>query len=169
MKILIIGIVASGKTTLAKELSKRSGIKHFEIDLIVHDDKNKTKRTAEEQQKIINKINENENWIIEGTLRKNLYNLLEISDKIIYMNIPLSVRKRRILLRYIKQKLGIEKSNYKPNLKMLKLMYKWTNEYEKNKAEFEKNLNKYKNKLIVVSNTKEIKKLLETNQIYNFS
>ena len=96
MKILIIGIVASGKTTLAKELSKRSGIKHFEIDLIVHNDINEIKRTAEEQQRIIDKINENEDWIIEGVLRKNVYNLLEISDKIIYMDIPVKTRKRRI-------------------------------------------------------------------------
>ncbi len=161
MKILIIGIVASGKTTLAKELSKRSGIKHFEIDLIVHNDINEIKRTAEEQQRIIDKINENEDWIIEGVLRKNVYNLLEISDKIIYMDIPVKTRKRRILLRYIKQKLGIEKCNYKPNLNMLKSMYKWTNEYEKNKAEFEKYLNDYKNKLVVISNSKGIKSLLK--------
>lgn len=41
MKILVIGIVASGKTTLAKKLSKESNIEHYEIDTIVHDDKNK--------------------------------------------------------------------------------------------------------------------------------
>jgi len=40
---------------------------HFEIDLIVHDDKNKRKRTNKEQQKIIEKINKQSDWIIEGT------------------------------------------------------------------------------------------------------
>ena len=40
MKILIVGIVASGKTTLAKKLSSQNNIKYFEIDSIVHDDKN---------------------------------------------------------------------------------------------------------------------------------
>ena len=53
MKVLIIGIVASGKTTLARRLSKETNIKNYEIDLIVHDDKNKIKRTNKEQQKII--------------------------------------------------------------------------------------------------------------------
>ena len=57
MKVLIIGIVASGKTTLARRLSKETNIKNYEIDLIVHDDKNKRKknkqRTNKEQQKII--------------------------------------------------------------------------------------------------------------------
>ena len=51
MKVLIIGIVASGKTTLARRLSKETNIKNYEIDLIVHDDKNKRKRTNKEQTK----------------------------------------------------------------------------------------------------------------------
>ena len=51
MKVLIIGIVASGKTTLARRLSKETNIKNYEIDLIVHDDKNKRKRTNIEQTK----------------------------------------------------------------------------------------------------------------------
>lgn len=157
MKVLIIGIVASGKTTLARRLSKETNIKNYEIDLIVHDDKNKRKRTNKEQQKIIEKINKQSDWIIEGTLRKNLYNLLELADKIIYLDIPIQVRKRRILLRYIKQKLKIEKSNYRPNKEMLKNMYKWTNEFENNKIELEEEMLKYKEKLIVLKSKRKIK------------
>lgn len=156
MKILIIGIVASGKTTLAKKLSKEYNIKHYEIDLIVHDDKDNYKRTNEEQQNLIKKINENDNWIIEGTLRKNLFNLLQLADIIIYLDIPLIVRKRRILTRFIKQKLRIEKSNYKPDLKMLKNMYKWTKDFEKNKKEFENTISKPGKKIIVLKSKKEI-------------
>lgn len=111
MKILIIGIVASGKTTLAKRLSQELNIKHYEIDSIVHDDLNNKKRTPQEQNEIIEKINKQADWIIEGTLRKNLHYLLEISDKIIYLDIPLQTRKIRICTRFIKQKLGIEKCN----------------------------------------------------------
>ncbi len=157
MKVLIIGIVARGKTTLARRLSKETNIKNYEIDLIVHDDKNKRKRTNKEQQKIIEKINKQSDWIIEGTLRKNLYNLLELADKIIYLDIPIQVRKRRILLRYIKQKLKIEKSNYRPNKEMLKNMYKWTNEFENNKIELEEEILKYKEKLIVLKSKRKIK------------
>lgn len=156
MKILIIGIVASGKTTLAKKLSKEYNIKHYEIDLIVHDDKDNYKRTNEEQQNLIKRINENDNWIIEGTLRKNLFNLLQLADIIIYLDIPLIVRKRRILTRFIKQKLRIEKSNYKPDLKMLKNMYKWTKDFEKNKKEFENTISKSGKKIIVLKSKKEI-------------
>ena len=57
MKILIVGIVASGKTTLARKLSKLLGICHYEIDSVVHDDINKIKRSEVEQRRIINDIN----------------------------------------------------------------------------------------------------------------
>lgn len=41
MKILIIGCVASGKSTLANRLSDKLSISYYEIDSIVHDDINK--------------------------------------------------------------------------------------------------------------------------------
>lgn len=156
MKILIIGIVASGKTTLAKRLSKESKIQHYEIDLIVHDIINNEKRTNQEQQNIIKNINKNNCWIIEGTLRKNLYNLLNIADKVIYLDIPLNIRKKRIISRFLKQKIGIEKCNYKPTIKMLKNMYRWTNEFENNRKYLEMELLKYKNKLIILKSKKQI-------------
>lgn len=151
MKILIIGTVATGKTTLARKLSKKYKIKYYEIDSIVHDDENNgRKRTKEEQNEIINKINKNKDWIIEGVLRKNLEYLLELSDEIIYLDIPKYKRNIRILIRFVKQKLKIEKVNYKPNFEMLKNMYKWSNEDEKRKNEIQQKLNKHKNKLKIL-------------------
>lgn len=152
MKILIIGTVGTGKTTLAKRLAKEYNIKHYEIDSIVHDDNNNgSKRSLEEQNKIIKEIDKEKDWLIEGTLRKNLYYLLEMADKIIYLDIPKIKRNIRIFTRYIKQKLKIEKSNYKPTIKMLKAMYKWLNEHENNKRELEECLNNYKEKLEIVN------------------
>ncbi len=150
MKILIIGTVGTGKTTLAKKLSKQYNIKYYEIDSIVHDDNNKIKRTSKQQDEIIEKINNNVNWIIEGVLRKNLYYLLELADKIIYLDISKKVRNRRILIRYIKQKLGLEQANYVPSLNMLKNMYKWSEKYDKNKHEIMQTLDKYKDKIEII-------------------
>lgn len=164
MKILIIGAVASGKTTVAKKISEHTGIKYYEIDSIVHDDKKNIKRSEDEQINIINQINKNDDWIIEGTLRKNIYVLLELADKVIYIDIPLRIRRRRIILRYIKQKLGIERCNYIPNIKMLKNMFKWTNDYEKQKNKFERYLRKYKGKLEIFNESSEniFKKFIKT-------
>lgn len=72
MKILIIGTVGTGKTTLARKLSEKYNIKYYEIDSIVHDDINKKKRTDKQQKEIIRDINKENDWIIEGVLRKNL-------------------------------------------------------------------------------------------------
>lgn len=154
MKILIVGIVASGKTTLARKLSKLLDIKHYEIDSVVHDDVNNVKRSEAEQKKIFKKIDKNSNWIIEGTLRKHLFYLCGMADKIIYLDIPVKVRKKRIFTRFVRQLFGIEKCNYTVNLKMLKLMYKWTNDFEKDKNSFEEKLFKYKDKIIVVKDDK---------------
>lgn len=150
MKILIIGSVGSGKSTYAKKLSSEFNIETYEIDSIVHDDENNVKRTPEEQKYIINNINQNNSWIIEGTLRKNLYYLLDMADKIVFLDTPYGVRKRRILLRFIKQKTKREKCNYKPTIKMLQKMFIWNKDFEKNKEEFIKLLDNYKEKLEVL-------------------
>lgn len=161
MKIYIVGIVASGKTTLAKGLSEKIKIPRFELDSIIHDDENNgQKRSLEEQLQIIHEINKKEDWIIEGTHRKNLDELFILADKIIYLDIPLYKRKLRILKRYIKQKIGLEKCSYNSNIEMLKMMYKWTDDFEKNKLKFEKKLSKYKNK-IVRSNSNNINIILQ--------
>lgn len=160
MKILIIGSVASGKTSLAKRISKELNINYYEIDSIVHDDENNYKRTPEKQRKIINEINDKVNdWIIEGTLRKNLFYLLDMTDVIVYLNINVRIRKWRIIKRFVKQKLRLEKSNYKPSIEMLKLMFKWTNDFENQKEEFENKLLKYKEKLKIINNDKELNNL----------
>lgn len=167
MKILIIGSVASGKTSLARKLSRKLNINYYEIDSIVHDDRNNYKRSPEEQKKIINEINDKENdWIIEGTLRKNLFYLLDMTDVIVYLNMNVRIRKWRIIKRFVKQKLRLEKSNYKPSIEMLKLMFKWTSDFEKNKNELELMLDTYKEKLIKLNNKNEIKRYFKS-KIYN--
>ena len=150
MKILIIGSVASGKSTYSKKLSKKLGIKRYEIDSIVHDDFKNIKRTEKEQKRIIDKINKNNEWIMEGVLRKNLYYLLDYADKIILIDTNYYVRKYRIIKRYISQKLKIEKSNYKPSINMVRNMFKWNKQFEMNKKQLLNKLKKYEDKLEIL-------------------
>ncbi|MBO5055756.1 MAG: hypothetical protein J6C64_05300 [Lachnospiraceae bacterium] len=160
MKILIFGIVASGKTTLAEELSRKMGIPHYEGDCIAwgFPGEKRYKRSEEEQREIIYQINENESWIIEGTYRESQKILYDLADKIIFLDTPLWVRQYRIILRFIRQKLGIEKSNYEPTFYMLKHMFIWTEEFERNRKAHEDRLLNYKDKLIWVKSVRELEK-----------
>lgn len=72
MKIDIIGSVASGKTTLAKRISKKYGIPYYEKDNIVWKRtlNGDVKRNPEERDKYFYDIICENNWIVEGAPRK---------------------------------------------------------------------------------------------------
>lgn len=162
MRIYVVGIVASGKTTLSKSLSQCLNLPMYELDVIVHPviDNERIKRTAEEQVEYIKNLNGP--WLIEGTLRTSCMILLDLADVIVFVDPPLMLRKKRILTRFIKQRLGIEKCHYKSTFRMLKMMYHWTGEFENKRDDFEYLLSEYSTKLIRVGrdrsedNVKEI-------------
>lgn len=76
MKLDIIGSVASGKSTLAREISEKYQIPYYEKDNIVwkRTPDGDKKRSPEERDRIFKEIIESENWIVEGSPRKCLQN-----------------------------------------------------------------------------------------------
>ena len=162
-KVLIIGSVASGKTTLAKRLSNLNNVPWYELDSIVYQRTatKRYKRTADEQIEVIMNIEKNGNWIFEGTDRQSYQCLYELADTIIFLDIPLWRRRVRIFLRYLKQQLGIEKCHYKSDMSMLKMMYKWTQDFERSRDEFEKKLQLYQNKVIRLYDNTDLNLIVE--------
>jgi len=160
-KIFIIGIVASGKTTLAKCLSTHLDIPWYELDCIVHYQMNneRIKRTPHEQIRVIKEIDEQGPWIFEGTDRESYQCLYDMADTIIFLDPPLWKRRIRIITRYLKQQLGLEHSHYKSNLNMLKMMFQWTNDFERSRGYFEAKLNLYKDKVIRLNDTNRLERL----------
>lgn len=160
MKILIIGNVGSGKTTLSNNLAKLYGIKLFSIDNIVYDDENKLKREKLDQINLLNKINrENKEYIIEGVLRKNMDFLLNLVDKIVVIDLNKKILKNRIRKRYIKQKIGISKDKYLVSKVNLGEMYDWIEKYDYERIN--KLIIKYSRKIIYLKTTKDINKYLK--------
>ncbi|MBY3621490.1 hypothetical protein HGO21_18310 [Acinetobacter sp. CUI P1] len=161
IKVLIIGIVASGKTTLAKRLSNKLIIPWYELDSIVHHQtpEGRIKRSPEEQIGVIMEIDQNGSWIFEGTDRESYQCLYEMADTIIFLDTPLWKRKIRIFVRFLKQKMGIEKCHYKSDLMMLKKMYQWTQDFENHRDHFEAKLLLYQNKVIRLYDNEDIKNL----------
>ncbi|KIL42210.1 hypothetical protein SD70_01235 [Gordoniibacillus kamchatkensis] len=157
-KVLITGIVASGKTTLAEQLSEKIHVPWYELDSIVYHktEAGRYKRTPDEQLEVIMDIDKKGTWIFEGTDRESYRCLFEMADTIIFLDTPLWKRRIRILTRFLKQNLGIEKCAYKPDTMMLKMMYKWTRDFERNRADFEARLKLFKNKVIRLSDHKNL-------------
>lgn len=157
-KIYIVGSVASGKTTLAKKLSEKLNIPWYELDCIVYckTETERYKRTPEQQVEIIKNIDKSKKWIIEGTYRKSCHCLLDMADTIIFLDPPVLIREFRILKRFVKQQLRIEKCHYKSDFKMLKLMFKWTIEFEKDRKNFEIMLQQYQSKVLKLKNNTDL-------------
>lgn len=157
-KIFIVGIVASGKTTLAKKISKHIEVPWYELDGIVHyqTHEGRVKRNPQEQMEVIKEIDRHGQWIFEGTDRESYQYLYEMADTIIFLDTPLWKRRFRIVTRYVKQQVGMEKAHYKSDLKMLKMMFTWTNEFERNRAVFENKMCLYRDKVIRVTDNKTL-------------
>jgi len=154
----IVGIVASGKTTLARRLSERLNIPWYELDRIVYHriGNARYKRTPEEQYEVIQEIDRQGAWIFEGTDRSSYRFLFEMADTVIFLDTPLWKRKIRIVTRFLKQNLGLEPCDYKPNLHMLKMMFKWTRDFEAGREAFEARLRLCQDKLIRLYDSDEL-------------
>ena len=73
MKIHIIGCSGTGKTYLAKKLSNKYSIPHYDLDNIYWDNSSQKygiKMEVEKRDKLLQNILEKDNWIIEGIYYK---------------------------------------------------------------------------------------------------
>jgi len=163
-KIYIIGSVGSGKTTLAKRLSSNMNIKMYELDKIVWDDDHgNIKRTDKDILKLFDEIIRQDVWIIEDVGRNIFVEGLKKADIVYYINLSSIIIYKRCILRWIKQKIGLENYNYKPTIKSLFEMLKWARRDIKNKNQkldyIKNNAKKYK-----ILKRKNIKILIESDK-----
>lgn len=156
--IHIIGSIGSGKTTLAKILSNRLNIPYFELDNVVWKRlaSGDFKRTEHERNQDLRTIVTQKTWIIEGVHHKWVASSFQSADLIIFLDTHPTTRKFRIIKRFIRQKIEIEKAHYQPTLKILQDLYQYNTVFEnKSKPEIMDMLIPYKNKLIIVKNHAE--------------
>lgn len=128
MKIVVLGVSASGKTTFAKELSNKLGVQPFLIDEIMW--KPGWDYIGDEQTfEAINEIIETDSWILEGYIEKKArVGVFNTADKILYLDYPGYLSAWRYIKRWWKHR-----KNPRPELpgspetfsfKFLKLVYK---------------------------------------------
>ena len=88
-KILVFGNSASGKSTLAKELTSSTGLAHLDLDTLAWMPCVPPQRMPlnESLQKIDEFIESNCGWVIEGCYTDLLESALSKSSEIIFMNL----------------------------------------------------------------------------------
>jgi adenylate kinase family enzyme len=158
-RIHIIGSTGSGKTYLAKRLSKQLDIPYYELDKVMWSSSVEMagKNSPEIRDKLLNEIIVKESWIVEGVYYKWLADSFNLADKIIFLTPNTFVRDLRIMNRFIKRRIGIEKSNYRQTLKGLVEMIKWNHGFEaERKKEILEILKPYDYKLAIIKNNNEL-------------
>ena len=163
MKIHIIGCSGSGKTYLAKALSEKYNIPHFDLDDIQWDnnaDGYGVKMPIEKRAELLNDILQNENWIIEGVYYAWVGKCFEDADNIYVLDIPKRVYTYRIIKRTIRRKLGLEKGK-KETFKSVYNLLKWTDTFQnKSMVEIRKILDSYTEKAIWLNNCNDVQKVI---------
>ena len=163
MKIHIIGCSGTGKTYFANKLSNKYNIPHFDLDDIQWDNNSKgygVKMPIDKRDALLKQILNNDSWIIEGVYYAWVLESFEQADIIYVLNVPSYIYKSRIIIRFLKRKVGLEKGK-KETFKSLYNLLKWTNKYQsKNLKEINKILEKYENKVVWITSSQEIDRIL---------
>lgn len=163
MKIRIIGCSGSGKTYFAKRLSKKYNIPNFDLDDIQWDNSQNSygiKMPIEKRDQMLKDILQYPNWIIDGVYYAWVQQSFEEANIIYVMDMPKWLYKFRIIKRFIKRKIGLEKGK-KETLKTVCKLLKWTDTFQNtNMKEIIKILEPYKGKVVFIKKREEINRIL---------
>lgn len=167
MKLYIVGSVASGKSTLARRISKITCIPCHHLDEVVYAPDftaswGNKKRPIEERNELFESILTSRDYIMEDTGREYFMEGMRRADTVILLEIPLIVRRKRILFRWIKQNMGMEKCAYKPRFNILKSMFKWAKDYDTGADGTKMRAAQFQAKTIILHNNREIIKYLNS-------
>lgn len=167
MKIYIVGSVASGKSTLARKISHITGAPCYHLDEAVYtvdpsEPWGNKKRPLEERDHLFQAMLAQRHYIMEDAGRDCFRAGMEQADTVLLLEIPRIVREKRILLRWVKQNLGLEKCIYRPRFAMLQAMFRWARNYDTGADGTKALVSQFASKTIVLHNGKDIRRYLQT-------
>jgi len=158
MRLYIVGAAGSGKTTFANKLSKKLAIDCYHLDDIYYDSEiNDSLNTDKNTNYALSKIIEKTNWIVEdnGT-RPRFEKFFYTADSIVLLYPNKYIRLKRILLRYIKLKLKLEKCSYNPSIKIIIRMINGSAKFECGNDGLKTKLSELTQKVVTLKSNQEI-------------
>ena len=163
MKIHIIGCSGSGKSYLARHLSENYQIPHFDLDDLQWDNhagQYGSKMPKEKRSALLQGILQRNDWIIEGVYYKWVQKSFQDADIIYILEISPLIYKFRILRRFLKRKLGLEKGK-RETLRSVLGLIRWTDEFQKiDMPRIQEILMPYEQKVQYLRSKKDINNLL---------
>lgn len=133
MKIRIAGACGSGKSYLARELSRQLRVPYYETDNWVWDRRRENTRfSVQERDAQLEAAVGEPSWIIEGVHYKWGQESFAQADLILLLDPGKFVRDCRVVRRFIRTRFGLEQANYKQSFKNLRTMlFEWNRDYDK--------------------------------------
>src|SRR5918911_2844015 len=102
-KIAVQGTSGSGKTTVARELARRLGVPHVELDALYHGP-GWTETPPEEFRQRVAAATETDGWVGDGNYDSKLGQLvLERADTVVWLDLPLRVALARVTRRTVRR------------------------------------------------------------------
>lgn len=135
-KIHIVGGPGSGKTTLARQIARRSNIRCYDLDEMGYEGGSGSERPLEIRLADVSRIAAQESWITEGAFLGWTRELFGKAEVVVWLDLPWRVARWRIFTRHLKAEL--RRNNRHPGWRKLYNFMKWCARYYSNTAPLNK-------------------------------
>ena len=137
MKVHIVGLAGSGKTTLARWVSSKFSVPTHDLDWIVYDSAGE--RPSAEIAQRLEDVRRQPGWVTEGAYGEEwLRSLLDAADAIVWLDPPLRTCLARIVMRHLRAALA--RNNPHPGWRKLFRFLRYTQRTARGQRERTRNL-----------------------------
>lgn len=150
-KVIVIGSPGAGKSTFSRKLQSITGLPLFYLDMIFHRP-DKTTCSPEEFDEKLNRILEQDQWIIDGNYARTLPMRLAQCDTVFWLDYPLEVCLQGIESRFGKPRCDMPWVETEWDEEFLEFVKNFRSEY---RPELQRLLGEYPEKEVLIFQSRE--------------